>query len=105
MTNLKEDLAARARAIVEPHQNQEVTPEMKGELAKTVARLLRDYTITLAKRGLIGDEIPFKVGEISAAGGQIGIPIIVDREWLASAPPDVREELGAVMSATFQAPE
>lgn len=105
------DPAATKRRIAEymnrtlaPFHNQQVTPRVLETIRVTVAQVLQEYVRTLAMRGFIPEDqpIPMRVGDVTvdpAEPTRLSLTFHVDPVWMDSLPPEVQEEIVALMSA------
>lgn len=101
---LKRRIAEYMNRTLAPFHNQQATPRVLEQIRHTVAGVLQEYVRTLAARGLIPDDapIPMRIGDVTtdpAEPSRLQITFNVDPVWLDGLPSDVREEIGAMMTA------
>lgn len=103
---MKAALTQYMGASLKPFQNTLANDQTFQQIRSAVAGVLREYLITLAARGLLPDDdrLPMTVGEVSKGPtqGQLRISFNIDPRWLDSLPPEVREEIGALMAAKVE---
>jgi hypothetical protein len=103
---MKSALTQYMGSTLAPFQNRMANDQTFHQIRSAVAGVLREYVLTLAARGLIPEDapLPISVGEVTKGKrmGSITIGFNVDPRWLDSLPPDVREEIGALMAAKVE---
>lgn len=102
--NLLKVASEKMGLALKPFDNANATQETLDRLRASVADAVREYTATLIARGLVPEDspLPITVGGVELEGSKVNVIFNVDPHWIGNLPPEVRQEIGALLSGRPQ---
>lgn len=98
--NMIKIASERMGVVLKAFDNTNSTQETLDRLRGAVAGVIREYTTTLIMRGLIPEDspLPITVRGVELEGNKVNVIFNVDPHWIDGLPPEVRQEIGALLS-------